>query len=483
MPDYVRCSLTRVPKTNAVASKTKLSFGVTVTPFPVGSESVPLGSPHILRCNRCRTYLNPFAQIIDQGSRWVCNLCFVVNDFPVTYDYDPVSQQRFDRQTKAELNSPVYEFIAPAEYMVRPPQPPCYLFLLDVTYSAVSSGLLATAARTILDSLDQIPNSEGRARVGFITYDSTLHFYNLSNGEPRMMVVADTSEAFLPIDEQNLLVNLAENRTTVEALLTNLQSYFANTQSTQSAMGPAIQAAIKLASNVGGKVIVLQSSQPSVGEGAVKAREDPKLYGTSSESSLLRPQSSFYKMLATECSRVQVCIDMFLCPPLGQYMDVATTCNIVKYTGGKLFYYPGYNAARAEDAVKLATDLSTFLAKEVCFEAVVRIRASQGLSVNSYFGNFFLRSSDLLSLPNVNLDHSYSAQIILEDNLTSPVVCFQTAVLHTTCRGERRIRVINAAYPVTDIPEEVYEGIDLGAMMDLLSKMGTHMPYTLPLIL
>ena len=52
------------------------------------------------------------------------------------------------------------EFVAPQEYMVRPPQPLVYLFLFDVSYAAVSTGLLATSARTILDSLNRIPNAD-----------------------------------------------------------------------------------------------------------------------------------------------------------------------------------------------------------------------------------------------------------------------------------------------------------------------------------
>lgn len=77
---FSRCSLTKIPKTNAVMAKTKLSFGVTVTPFPLDEAPVPLGSSNIVRCNRCRTYLNPYVEIMDQGARWKCNQCFLVND-------------------------------------------------------------------------------------------------------------------------------------------------------------------------------------------------------------------------------------------------------------------------------------------------------------------------------------------------------------------------------------------------------------------
>jgi hypothetical protein len=72
------------------------------------------------------------------------------------------------------------EFIAPAEYMVRPPQPPVYLFIIDVSYSAVGTGMLATAIRALRESLDNIPNNDRRTKFGLITVDSSLHFYNLN---------------------------------------------------------------------------------------------------------------------------------------------------------------------------------------------------------------------------------------------------------------------------------------------------------------
>ncbi len=86
---------------------------------------------------------------------------------------------------------------------------------------------------------------------------------------------------------------------------------------------------------------MLSSSLPSVGSGALKNREDPKVLGTSKvgieyspvthevnmlyfpqESALLQAASPFYKTFAIECSRAQVSVDMFLFS--SAYQDVAT---------------------------------------------------------------------------------------------------------------------------------------------------------------
>lgn len=61
--------------------------------------------------------------------------------------------------------------------MVRPPQPPVYLFVIDVSVGAVQSGMVATACAAIVEGLDGVPNREGRTQVGVITVDSAVHFY------------------------------------------------------------------------------------------------------------------------------------------------------------------------------------------------------------------------------------------------------------------------------------------------------------------
>lgn len=50
--------------------------------------------------------------------------------------------RRIDLDQRPELIKGSVEFVAPTEYMVRPPMPPLYFFLIDVSLSAVRSGML-----------------------------------------------------------------------------------------------------------------------------------------------------------------------------------------------------------------------------------------------------------------------------------------------------------------------------------------------------
>ncbi|KAI8911333.1 Sec23/Sec24 trunk domain-containing protein, partial [Powellomyces hirtus] len=472
-PKYKRCTMNAIPQTMTLMNKCSIPFGLLVTPYRhilAGEDPVPLiNPPQIVRCRRCRTYINPWVQFVEQGSRWKCNLCFLTNEVPTFFDWDPDTRAHVDRMTRPELTHAVVEFVAPQEYMVRPPQPVVFLFIIDVSHSAVQSGMLATAARTILDTLDTIPNTDNRTKVGFITVDSALHFYNLSPNvsEPQMLVVSDLDDTFLPMP-YDLLVSLTESRSLIEALLQRLADMFKNTQNVGNVLGRAVQAAHKMISAIGGKIIILQSSLPNQSEGALKPRDDPKLLGTPKEISLLQPQSGFYKNMAVSCSPTQVSMDVFLFS--SQYADVATLSGCAKFTGGSVYYYPGFNAGRSEDAMKFAHEFSHFLSRPIGLEAVMRVRASKGIRMTSFHGNFFLRSTDLLSLPNVSPDNSYAVEMALTENLTTSLACFQTALLHTSSTGERRIRVITLAVPVTNNLADVFSATDQFALASLLSK-------------
>jgi hypothetical protein len=56
--------------------------------FPFTQEEVPVinfGSAGVIRCRRCRTYINPYATFADAGRKWRCNLCTLLNDGNYNY--------------------------------------------------------------------------------------------------------------------------------------------------------------------------------------------------------------------------------------------------------------------------------------------------------------------------------------------------------------------------------------------------------------
>ncbi|KAF9009995.1 CPII coat sec24 protein [Cyathus striatus] len=474
-------TLNAIPTTSSLLAKSKVPLALVITPYrslKEGDEPVPLITDAVIaRCRRCRTYINPYVTFIDGGNRWRCCMCSMSNEVPQLFDWDQVRNQPGDRWSRAELNYAVVEFVAPTEYMVRPPQPAVYIFLIDVSHAAIQSGMVATATRALLENLDRIPDEEQRTKVAIVCYDVSLYFFSIPPGEgdASMLVVSDVDDVFLP-KPNDLLINLAECRKSLENLLGRINDMFRENTIVGSAMGPALQAGFKLMNPIGGKIMVLSATLPSIGAGALKNRDDTKILGTSKESGLLQAASPFYKTFAIECSRAQVSVDMFLFS--AAYTDVASLACLPHYTSGQTYYYPAFNAARAEDALKFAREFGEVLAMPIMLEAVMRVRASRGLRMSSFHGNFFVRSTDLLAMPAVPQDQSYAIEVQIEETITSPFVVLQTAVLHTTCYGERRIRVITLALPTTTSLSEVFASADEVALATLFANKAVERTLT-----
>jgi protein transport protein SEC24 len=136
------------------------------------------------------------------------------------------------------------DFIASNEYMNRPPMPPTYVFVLDVSKPAIDTGYLHTAAATIKSVIEGklLPGQE-RARVAFVTYDASVHFYNIGSTrkQAQMLVVTDIENMYLPIPE-DLVVDLTDSLDLICAFLDSLPSLFAKSSTVDNCFVAAIQA-------------------------------------------------------------------------------------------------------------------------------------------------------------------------------------------------------------------------------------------------
>lgn len=86
-----------------------------------------------------------------------------------------------------------------------------------------------------------------RAQVGFIAYNSAVHFYGIAEGynQPHEITVVDIDDPFLPFPD-TLLINLKECKELIKDLLVQLPNRFANSYDSNSALGAALQIAFKL---------------------------------------------------------------------------------------------------------------------------------------------------------------------------------------------------------------------------------------------
>ena len=143
----LRVTTDRIPNSGALQKEIALPIGVIAKPF--GSipgeeiESVSYGQNPIVRCKDCRAYINPFIRFIEGGHKWICNFCGDIN-LTEKYHFSPLNALgiRQDQEDCKELKKGSIDFVATNEYMNRPPMPPTYVFIMDVSKPAIDTGYL-----------------------------------------------------------------------------------------------------------------------------------------------------------------------------------------------------------------------------------------------------------------------------------------------------------------------------------------------------
>lgn len=475
-PEVFRCTLNAIPNSQGLLNKVKLPLGLIIHPFK-DLDSLPvISAGTIVRCKRCRAYINPFVEFLDER-RWRCNLCFVVNDVTEEFLHHPITKSYGEPHTRPECTNSTIEFIAPQEYMVRPPQPAVYMFLFDVSHAAIETGYLNVVCKRLLKKLDYLPGDK-RTKIGFITYDGNIHFYKLADGasQPTMLVVSDIDDVFLPTPDY-LLVNLNENKDLVRDLLEELPNMHSASNiikgesETKCCLGSALQATFKLMSAYGGRITVFQQSLPNAGAGALNSRENPNARASSVSTASINPSTDFYKKMALELSGKQIAADFFFLN--AQYIDIATLSCTSRFSAGDVHYYPNLHVTHNPLQVqRLICDFDRYLTRKIGLESVMRVRCTKGLAINTFHGNFFVRSTDLLALANINPDAGFGINLSIEDDISSlPFISIQAALLYTSSKGERRIRVHTMKFPTVKSAIDVFNAVDSDAVVALLSKM------------
>ncbi|KAL0005072.1 hypothetical protein SO802_012633 [Lithocarpus litseifolius] len=490
-PRYMRCTINQIPCTDDLLTTSGMQLALMVQPLaiPYPSEEtvqvVDFGEIGPVRCSRCKGYINPFMKFIDQGRRFICNFCGFTDETPREYhcNLGPDGRRR-DADERPELCRGTVEFVASREYMVRDPMPAVYFFLIDVSMNAIQTGATAAACGAINQVIADLPEGP-RTMVGIATFDSTIHFYNLKRAlqQPLMLIVPDVQDVYTPL-QTDVVVQLSECRQHLELLLESIPTMFLENRTAESAFGAATKAAFMAMKSTGGRLLVFQSVLPSIGIGALSAREaEGRTHLSAGEKEahkLLQPADKTLKAMAIEFAEYQVCVDVFITTQT--YVDIASIAVIPRTTGGQVYYYYPFSAV--SDPAKLYNDLRWNVTRPQGFEAVMRVRCSQGIQVLEYDGNFCKRMPTDVDLPGIDCDKTIMVTLKHDDKLKDGSECaFQCALLYTAVNGQRRIRVITLSLPCTSILSNLFRSADLDTQFACFLKQAASEIPSRPLLL
>ncbi|XP_042161934.1 protein transport protein Sec24C isoform X4 [Oncorhynchus tshawytscha] len=483
-PRFIRCTAYNMPCTADMAKQSQVPLAAVIKPLAMlpPDETPPYivdhGDGGPIRCNRCKAYMCPYMQFIEGGRRFQCGFCSCVTEVPPHYfQHLDHTGKRVDCYDRPELSQGSYEFVATVDYCKnnKLPQPPSFIFFIDVSYNAVKSGMVNIVCQELKTLLDYLPRENPEAdsvvRVGFVTYNKVLHFYNVKSSlaQPQMMVVSDVSDMFLPLLD-GFLVGVNDSRMVIESLLDQIPEMFADTRETETVFGPVIQAGLEAlkAADCAGKLFVFHSTLPiAEAPGKLKNREDKKLVGTDKEKSLFQPQSGFYSNLSKECVAQGCCVDLFLFP--NQYVDVATLGVVPVSTGGSVYKYTYFQAET--DRERFLNDLRRDVQKPMGFDAVMRVRTSTGIRATDFFGSFFMSNTTDVELAGLDCDKTVTVEFRHDDKLSEDTgALMQCAVLYTSCSGQRRLRVHNMAVNCCSQLADLYRNCETDTIINFFSK-------------
>uniref|UniRef100_A0A8C7WR93 SEC24 homolog C, COPII coat complex component n=1 Tax=Oryzias sinensis TaxID=183150 RepID=A0A8C7WR93_9TELE len=442
-PRFVRCTAYNMPCTADMAKQSQVPLAAVIKPLAIlpPDETPPYlvdhGEGGPIRCNRCKAYMCPYMQFIEGGRRFQCSFCSCVTEVPPHYfQHLDHTGRRVDCYDRPELSLGSYEFLATVDYCKnnKIPQPPAYIFLIDVSYNAVKSGLVSIICQELKSLLDHLPREnpemDSVIRVGFVTYNKVLHFYNVKSSlaQPQMLVVSDVSDMFVPLLD-GFLVNVNDSRQVIESLLDQIPEMFADTRETETVFGPVIQAGLEAlkAADCAGKLFVFHTSLPiAEAPGKLKNREDKKLIGTDKEKVIAFPA-----------------------------------------TGGMFF-----SSFQAEsDQERFLNDLRRDVQKPVGFDAVMRVRTSTGIRATDFFGSFFMNNTTDVELAGLDCDKAITVEFKHDDKLSEETgALMQCAVLYTSCSGQRRLRIHNMAVNCCSQLADLYRNCETDTIINFLSK-------------
>lgn len=456
------------PASKKLQRNTRLPFSAVILPFSsvYPQESFPtvhqgIGN-NLFRCQQCNGYINPFTKFLDEGRQYKCNLCNTISKTPDAHfvGLDPNTNERWDKNENIELFCGLYDIKAGSDYMARPPMPPSYIFLVDVSKDSVTSGMLDFFSSVLSDvvSNQKLPGGS-RAQIAIFTYDSQLHYYLISPNmkSPQMIVVPNPEDFEGAPFPNDVFVNISENKAILQSLISSIPRMFGETKNNGSCLLSAIASVTSATKHMGGRFFILQASSSIINEPGMQISTEKD---NQNQKQFYAPSTTETAKLTAQMHSNFICCYVFIFS--STFKNVITLGDIAKYTGGELYYYPD---GKAERNHKFFYEFKNCLVKETTWEAVFRLRISAGWRISQRYGNYAVKSADLLSLPCVDEFKAMVYEFEMEDEVSmSEFFYLQSVLLYTTSTGERRLRVINYGVPLSESLKDIFLKIDAQAL-------------------
>ncbi|KAL3913889.1 MAG: hypothetical protein SGILL_006315 [Bacillariaceae sp.] len=500
-------------------SKSIQNIGYVPVDFTTNREVIP-------RCGRCHAYVNPFFSLSN------CNFCGGYNRNVGTHQHQQGT----------------VEYPVTGPYVTRDrPVEPHWIFCLDLTaplildyVDLVLETIWPAYYESIVHPCVEHLKANGRKmvatpRVGMAFCSSTGIYIpqkeDCGNSCTGFVVMPDVKdEAFAPLplsewswslsEEYDVMMDTWKNQIRSELLPQLVEMARADGGYSRSVGGAALGFLADTLQETGGRGVFWTWRRPNFGIGALADREQgigiktsssdsitsskgPSLYMPLQDSmknsvvennSSLKVPAGYYTALGTKCAKAKVALDVMLHtnPNVPQsFLDIATLTRLCEATSGRLSWVNKL-AYESTDAWKQSIKQEVMRpVRSGGWDAIFKVRCSQGLSIKSIFSSAGkLSSASSFSDSLTNQEDELELSVVTPETVVgvtlehrvgglkkADLAFVQTALLYTNpWTGDRRIRISTLALKASSQPGHILPSVDFGALAAL--QLRTCLPHS-----
>ena len=453
--DYLIVTTSSPPSSKALSQESKFPFACILKPFiqnETGIPNVKFPTAELIRCIQCKGYICPYSEFIESGSKWVCNLCKTINIVPTEYFANlDTNGKRIDIDKRLELTHLTIDIIAPESYMSRPPMPCVYVIIIDLSIKAQENDYTAIILNTLTELIEAkaFPGYP-RTEIALMFFDKAIHFVSLGSQAPAIYSITDMKDLFLPVPFEELLINIEDLEDKLVNILQISKSMVTVPYST--CYPGALRAAGLVLQTQGGKILSF------CGEMFIDTTHPLQF--------TFKPNTTYFQDLGKELALWNISCTQYI--RSSQYCNLQVLIEVSKNSSGQIFFYPHFNSRLSGE--KLRNEIIIGILGLTAWESSIKTRTSNEWSIIETFGNYFEKSPDgLLGIPVYNSPQAF-VYVMEPRSISYRDMYIQSAMLYTSCDGERKLRIHNKKLTTSDNIKDILENANCNALVNILAK-------------
>ena len=515
LSDFLRTSSESIPNNEYLIRNTGIPYGINLTPFPdidnslLSQYSFKGGNGTIPRCSTCKSFYNPFCQIINDYSSYKCNICFSLNELN-NIDIDTI------KKIENNPNNEVYEIFANSDYIENSPMSSNFVFIFDVTDKAINSGVI----KTFIETLRYVVNNNyflngERTFVSFISFNNTgVSFYKINKKNNSMQILEISGdEPFVPENKKNLIFPVDDNLDIINNILDSLDNLYSINNINKNEYNKeseylifAIECGKMLLQNKGGKLLVVNSSTNWKNKIALyqemnKINNNKSLLNNfslgyvnnNSNKDKIKEENDPFIMIGKSLTKYQITCDIFQLQINNEQQNNHILINICNYSNGNFFFYKNYN--NNIHYKNIFNTLLKSISNQRAYEIIIQYYLSPAITIKQNLSIIPAQVNNSFLFPSLDINQTFSflleykefkskdnqeliKQINTEGNNYNfkkqneelNDIYIQFGIIYTSLEGIRIIRVINKKINVCSDKMDYIKNIDIESVCCIMTK-------------